>query len=136
MIDAALCLRLAANCLSAARFCPSVADEAREYADVAIPELSTDLAALVDGALVRGDWRTLDQIANALEPPAAPKPQSKPRRQRKPSLTRLVAKAKKLGVDVTIDPDGAATFRTGNAASATADSPQAELDEWIAKHAH
>ena len=136
MIDVALCLRTAADCLAAARFCHSEADVAREYADVAIPELSTDLAALVDDALVRGDWRTLDQIANALEPPAVPVPQPKPRRRRKPSLARLVTKAKKLGVDVTIDPDGAATFRTGATASATADSPQAELDEWIAKHAH
>ena len=66
-------------------------------------------------------------------PIADPAP-AKPRGQRRPSLARLLTKAKQLGVDVTIEPDG--TFRTGTPASATADSPQAELDKWIAKHAH
>lgn len=58
------------------------------------------------------------------------------RRQRKPSLTRLIAKAKQLGVDVTVEPNGTVTFRTGSSASAAVDSPQNEVDEWIAKHAH
>ena len=58
------------------------------------------------------------------------------RRQRKPSIARLVARAKQLGVDVTIEPNGAATFRTGSSPSATVDSPEAELEKWIAKHAH
>jgi hypothetical protein len=57
------------------------------------------------------------------------------RRRRKPSLDRLVAKAKQLGVDVTVEPNGTVTFRTGTA-SAAVDKPQAELAEWIAKHAH
>lgn len=65
-----------------------------------------------------------------------PKSQKQPRGSHKPSLARLVAKAKQLGVDVTVEPNGAATFRTGNPASAAVDSPQAELDKWIAKHAH
>ena len=43
-----------------------------------------------------------------------PKP---PKQQRKPTLARYVAKARQLGVDVTIDPDGAATFRTGDPGS-------------------
>jgi hypothetical protein len=59
------------------------------------------------------------------------------RRLRKPSLARLIAKAKQLGVDVTIEPNGTATFRTGAPTVAEADgSPQAELEKWIAKHAH
>src|SRR5262245_21722694 len=41
----------------------------------------------------------------------------KRRRQRKPSLARLVAKAKQLGVDVTIEPSGAATFHFSSTAS-------------------
>ena len=102
---------------------------------MAAAELPADLAAKLERALHCGDHRLLDQLAMGLEPPAA-LPPAKPRRQRKPSLARLVAKAKKLGVDVTIEPDGAATFRTGAPASAAADSPQAELDKWIAKHAH
>jgi hypothetical protein len=61
--------------------------------------------------------------------------QPKPRR-RKPSLARLLAKAKQLGVDVTIEPTGTVTFRTGSSASAAVDSPQNEVDEWIAKRAH
>lgn len=61
---------------------------------------------------------------------------AKPRRQRKLTLARLVAKAKQLGVDVTIEPNGAATFRTGSTTTATVDKSQTELDEWIAKHAH
>jgi hypothetical protein len=59
----------------------------------------------------------------------------KPQKQSKPSLARLVAKAKQLGIDVTVEPNGAATFHTGTA-SAPVDKPQTELDEWIAKHAH
>ncbi|MET0537051.1 MAG: hypothetical protein ABWZ64_03730, partial [Xanthobacteraceae bacterium] len=55
------------------------------------------------------------------------------RNQRK----RLVAKAKQLGVDVTIDPNGTATFRTGSSTTTAADeNPPTELDEWILKHAH
>jgi hypothetical protein len=55
-------------------------------------------------------------------------------KQRK--LDSLVAKAKKLGVDVTVEPNGAATFRTGSG-SAPDDKPQTDLAEWIAKqHAH
>jgi hypothetical protein len=62
--------------------------------------------------------------------PAPPRP-----RQRKPSLARLVAKAKQLGVDVTIEPDGTATFRTGTVATDASD-PETELKNWIASHAH
>jgi hypothetical protein len=60
---------------------------------------------------------------------------TKPRGSHKPSLARLVAKAKQLGVDVTVEPNGTATFRTGTV-SAPVDKPQTEVDEWIAKHAH
>jgi hypothetical protein len=60
----------------------------------------------------------------------------KPRNQRKPTLARLVAKAKQLGIDLTVEPDGTATFRTGSSASTPVDKRQTELDEWIAKHAH
>ena len=52
-------------------------------------------------------------------------------RQRKPSLTRLVAKAKQLGVDVTIEPNGTATFRTG---SSTRASKSNEWDEVLPRH--
>jgi hypothetical protein len=45
-------------------------------------------------------------------------------RQRKPSLARLIAKAKQLGVDVTVEPNGAVTFRCGSAA------PDAVINEW------
>jgi hypothetical protein len=62
---------------------------------------------------------------------------TKPRRTREPSLARLVAKAKQMGVDVTIEADGTATFRTGSSTTTVADeNPQTELDDWIAKHAH
>ena len=60
---------------------------------------------------------------------------SKPRGSHKPSFASLVAKAKQLGVDLTVEPNGTATFRTGTV-SAAVDSPQTEVDEWIAKHAH
>jgi hypothetical protein len=140
MTDVAICLRLAADCLACARLCPSEADVAREYADMAVADLPADLAAQVERALDCGDYRmgarALDGLANTLEPPAALTPEPRSRRPRKPSLARLVAKAKQLGVDVTVEPDGAVTFRTGNSASAAVDKPQTELAEWIAKHAH
>jgi len=46
------------------------------------------------------------------------------RRQRKPSLTRLVAKARQLGVDVTVEPNGTVTFRCSSAA------PDVVINEW------
>ena len=64
--------------------------------------------------------------------------QDQPKPQKQPSFDRLVAKAvakaKQLRVDVTVEPNGAATFRTGTA-STPVDKPQTELDEWIVKHA-
>jgi hypothetical protein len=51
-------------------------------------------------------------------------PLPKRRRQRKPSLARLVAKAKQLGVDVTLEPSGAVTFHCSSAA------PDAVINEW------
>jgi hypothetical protein len=59
----------------------------------------------------------------------------KQKRQQK-SLAQHIAKAKELGVDVTVEPNGTATFRTGSSVSAPVDKSQTELDEWIAKHAH
>jgi hypothetical protein len=44
-------------------------------------------------------------------------------RPRKPSLARLIAKAKQLGVDVTVEPDGAVKFHTGSATTI-------EINEW------
>jgi hypothetical protein len=52
-----------------------------------------------------------------------PPPRSR-RRLRQPSLARLIAKAKQLGVDVTIEPNGAVTFRCSSAA------PDAVINEW------
>ena len=77
-------------------------------------------------------------LERAEERAEARKRATKQRRQREASLARVIDKAKELGVDVTIDPNGGtATFRTGSSATTTAvDSPQTELDEWIAKHAH
>jgi hypothetical protein len=68
------------------------------------------------------------------EPATAAK---KPRRQRKPSLARLAAKAKQLGVAVTIESTGAVTLRADSGSTAPVDSPEAELQKWKAKrHAH
>jgi hypothetical protein len=65
--------------------------------------------------------------------------QDQPKPQKQQSFDRLVAKAvakaKQLGIDVTVEPNGAVTFRTGTA-SAPVDNPQTEVDEWIVKHAH
>ena len=68
------------------------------------------------------------RASGALGPPPHPQPQ----RQRKPSLARLVAKAKQLGVDVTVEPNGTVTFRTGS--SATAESMINEWDEVLPRH--
>ena len=83
MTDAALCLRVAADCLSSARFCPSELNGAREYAAMAAAELPADLAAKIERALRCGDHRLLDQLAMGLEPPAALPTPAKPLRQRR-----------------------------------------------------
>jgi hypothetical protein len=51
------------------------------------------------------------------------------RKPRKPSLTRLAAKAKKLGVAITLETDGAVTVRADN----TTDSA---INEWDAELIH
>jgi len=63
-------------------------------------------------------------------PPAALRPKAS-RRQRKPSLAHLVAKAKRLGVDVTLEPNGAATFHCSSGAS---DAVINEWDEVLPRH--
>ena len=69
-------------------------------------------------------------------PPYTLRARSRRPASRKPSLAHLVAKARRLGVDVTVEPNGAVTFRTGSTTTAADEHPQTELDEWIAKHAH
>jgi hypothetical protein len=52
---------------------------------------------------------------------------SKPRRSRRPSLTHLAAKAKKLGVALTREVDGAVTVRADNTADPAINEWDAEL---------
>ena len=47
-----------------------------------------------------------------------------PRKPRRPSLTRLAAKAKALGVAVTLEPNGAVTVRADNPASGEEFDPE------------
>jgi hypothetical protein len=51
-------------------------------------------------------------------PPGYGEPKPSSPRQRRPSRARLIAEAKKLGVDLTFEPDGAVTYHTGSAAAA------------------
>ena len=71
--------------------------------------------------------------ASERQAPAPDPAPVKPRRQRRTSLARLVAKAKQLGVDVTIESDGTATFRTSSSA---ADSMVNEWDEVLPHGEH
>ena len=88
-------------------------------------------------AVRNGDLDAREELVILLQILSDRRDQPKPQKQ--PSFDRLVAKAvtkaKELGVDVTVEPNGTATFRTGTA-SAAVDKPQTELDEWIVKHAH
>jgi hypothetical protein len=128
MTDVAICLRLAADSLAFARLLPSEADLAREYADMAVADLPADLAAQVERALNCGDHRmgarALDDLANALEPPAVPTPESRSRRQRKPSIGRMIAAAERGGKNVTsiTTPDGV-TLHFGKVEATEASNP-------------
>ena len=125
MTDVATCLHVAADLLACADILPSYAEEAREHAHIAIPELSADLAALLEEALSDGDWRTLDQIARAFEPPAPPMPQPKPPRQRnprqrKPTLASVAKQASKAALEVAryeVQPDRTIVVVTGKSES-------------------
>lgn len=97
----------------------------------ALVQRAHDLVASVRN----GDPSAREELEIVLEILSNRQDQPKPQKPQKPSLARLVAKAKQLGVDVIIEASGAATFRTGTV-SAPVDKPQTELDEWIAKHAH
>jgi len=115
-------------------------DEAERLLRDLPPSGSRDDALDVVEAARGGDMDARHQLANNLdllrsliERAEAPTTSTKPRGSHKPSLARLVAKAKQLGIDVTVEPNGAATFHTG---SAPVDKSQTEVDEWIAKHAH
>jgi hypothetical protein len=93
------------------------------------PDFVRELAALSPAESRELDARLAENEARAEA--------AKHARAQQKRLARLIAKAKKLGVDVTIEPNGAATFRTGSPTTTAADeNPQTELDEWIAKHAH
>jgi hypothetical protein len=126
MTDVATCLRAAADSLACARFCPSEVEFAREYTHIAMPGLPPDLAALAEEALSDGDWRTLDQIANAFEPPAMPMPQPKPRRQHKPTLASVAKQASKAAIAVAryeVRPDGIVVVVTGTPEPSTESNP-------------
>jgi sugar phosphate isomerase/epimerase len=130
MTDVVFALRAAAFCLwgPVGRW---EIDEGIEWVETAIaalpPGTDPDLVRMVETL----DWQKLEMVADELERRAAalspadatserpglPKP-AKPRRPRKPTLARLVAEAKELGVDVTVEPNGTATFRTGATAIA------------------
>ena len=51
----------------------------------------------------------------------------RPRKSRRPSLTRLAAKAKTLGVAITLEPNGAVTVRADNTADPAINEWDAEL---------
>ncbi len=55
-----------------------------------------------------------------------------PRKPRRPSLTRLAAKAKALGIALTLEPDGGVTVRADSSASGEESTPS-PYDEWMAK---
>ena len=57
----------------------------------------------------------------------APPPAAKPRRRRQPSFARLAAKAKALGVVITLEPNGAVTVRADNTADPAINEWDAEL---------
>lgn len=52
----------------------------------------------------------------------------RPRRRRRPSFARLAAKAKQLGLAVTIEPNGAVTLRADNSAPSNA---AADSNPWL-----
>jgi hypothetical protein len=98
------------------------------------PDFVRELAALSPAERRELDAWLAEGEARAEAAKARAEATKKQKRQQK-SLDSHVAKAKQLGVDVTVEPNGTATFHTGTA-GAPVDKPQAELDKWIAKHAH
>jgi len=100
------------------------------------PDFVRELAALSPAELREFDAMLAENEARA-EAAKAAREAKKRERQREQMLARHVAKAKQLGIDVTVEPDGAVTFHTSSSASAPGDKPQTDLAEWIAKqHAH
>jgi hypothetical protein len=91
MTDAATtCLRAAADSLALARFLPSEADLACEFAAMAMADLPAELATQVERALACGNYRALDELAIALEPPpAAPPPNPAPPTRDRPTPAHI-----------------------------------------------
>jgi hypothetical protein len=112
-------------------------DEAERLLRDLPPSGSCDDGLDVVGAARAGDVDARRQLANSLNHVRwqleRARESRRPRKPHKASLARLVDKAKQLGVDVTVESNGTATFRTGSSASSSVDKPQTELDEWIAK---
>ena len=140
-----LCLEDAAGSLALARLIPSEAERGAAIAAEMLDDISADLLA-ADAALAervgyarqlaqRGGcvalWHELDWICERLRPliPPPEKPAAK-RRPRRPSLTTMLMRAKTVGVDVAVGPDGAATFRCSQPASADTMSAKLESNEW------
>ena len=60
----------------------------------------------------------------------------KRRRKRKtPNFDSALKRAKELGADLTVAPDGSMTFKFGTSASNGSGAPLSDLDQWMAKHA-
>jgi hypothetical protein len=93
------------------------------------PDFMREVAALTPAELRELDAMLAQDEARA----EAAKAARAAKKQKERQLARVIAKAKRLGIDVTVEVNGAATFRIGNSVSVPADS---EVGEWIAKHAH
>lgn len=60
-------------------------------------------------------------------------PTRKRRRHKVPNLASAIKRAKAMGMDVTVAPDGSMTF---GVCAHNAPEPTNELDQWMTKHAH
>jgi hypothetical protein len=94
----------ASDCFAAARFCPSEAEIAEEYAIAAGEELTRVRAAFVAANATPPS----DKTNASKDAVAATAANRSPRRQRKPSIATLVKRAEKTGKTVTsiTTPDG------------------------------
>ena len=107
MASLACSLRIAAHYMGHAE-----PRQAWVYANSVVPRVPAELGARVRHALDCGDYRagaqTLDDVANVLDPPMVAEPSLKPRRQRKPSIGKMIAAAERGGKNVTsiTTPDG------------------------------
>ena len=94
------------------------------WVDPPAPQWACDAWDEFRAAMAAPEWRDVPPPLSLLLPVSQRAEAAKKQKLQQKFLNSLVAKAKQLGVNVTVEPNGALTLHTGSSASAPVDKLQ------------